>query len=250
MKGYFQRDDLTTQAVIDGWFLTGDIGVLDAHGRLLLRGRERDEINKGGMKIYPSDIDAVVERFAQASDVCTFALDDAIYGQVRRHGGGPGRQQDDTMRALHDWMKAPSGRAQDAGALVVGGRDSAHLARQDQPRRSQGRLRRPSRRWICPPSWRGALTMSGDPRAAAARPAGSSCGASRRPACRSRASRTAMTAWWPPGLIDSLAILQIVTWLETTYGIDFAVRGIDPEDLATIGGILDVIAEATARSPS
>ena len=52
------------------------------------------------------------------------------------------------------------------------------------------------------------------------------------------------------GLIDSLAILQIVTWLETTYGIDFAVRGIAPEDLATIGGILEVIGESAGRSPA
>jgi len=43
------------------------------------------------------------------------------------------------------------------------------------------------------------------------------------------------------GLIDSLAILQIVVYLETTYGIDFSVRGLSPEELGSIGGILDVI---------
>ena len=48
------------------------------------------------------------------------------------------------------------------------------------------------------------------------------------------------------GLIDSLAILQIVTYLESTYGIDFAIRGVDPEQLGSIGGILDVIEEAKA----
>jgi acyl carrier protein len=43
------------------------------------------------------------------------------------------------------------------------------------------------------------------------------------------------------GLIDSLAILQIVSHLEETYGIDFATRGVDPEQLGSIGGILDLI---------
>ena len=43
------------------------------------------------------------------------------------------------------------------------------------------------------------------------------------------------------GLIDSLAILQIVTYLESTYGIDFSMRGVDPEQLGSIGGILDAI---------
>jgi len=106
MKGYFQRDDLTALAVSEGWFLTGDIGFIDERGRLVLRGRERDEINKGGMKIYPADIDTVVERFAGASDVCTFALDDEIYGQAVGMAVVLGNPEDATIRALHEWMKS------------------------------------------------------------------------------------------------------------------------------------------------
>ena len=106
MKGYFQRDDLTAAAVIDGWFFTGDIGILDAHGQLVLKGRERDEINKGGMKIYPADIDAVVERFAHASDVCSFALEDDIYGQVVGIAVVLADAQDATVRALYAWMRS------------------------------------------------------------------------------------------------------------------------------------------------
>jgi len=43
------------------------------------------------------------------------------------------------------------------------------------------------------------------------------------------------------GLIDSLAILQIVSYLESKYGIDFSMRGVDPEQLGSIGNILDLI---------
>lgn len=46
------------------------------------------------------------------------------------------------------------------------------------------------------------------------------------------------------GHIDSLSIVQIVVYLETTYGIDFSSRGLDPERLASIAGILDFIEEA------
>jgi acyl-CoA synthetase (AMP-forming)/AMP-acid ligase II len=105
MKGYFLRDDLTERVVVDGWFMTGDIGILDEQGRLVLRGRERDEINKGGMKIYPSDIDAVVERFERASDVCAFALDDPLYGQTVGMAVVMPDADDATIRALHQWMK-------------------------------------------------------------------------------------------------------------------------------------------------
>lgn len=46
------------------------------------------------------------------------------------------------------------------------------------------------------------------------------------------------------GLVDSLAIMQIVVYLEEQYGIDFAARGFDPDRLATMGSIVDLIAEA------
>lgn len=81
MTGYFEREDLTANVVSQGWFMTGDIGLLDERGFLYLRGREREEINKGGMKIYPGDIDSVATQFPAVSDVCTFAVEDPLYGQ-------------------------------------------------------------------------------------------------------------------------------------------------------------------------
>ena len=81
MMGYFERDDLTAKVVRDGWFMTGDIGLLDERGYLYLRGREREEINKGGMKIYPGDIDSVAGQFPAVGDVGSFAVEDPLYGQ-------------------------------------------------------------------------------------------------------------------------------------------------------------------------
>ena len=43
------------------------------------------------------------------------------------------------------------------------------------------------------------------------------------------------------GLIDSMAVLQIVLYLEQSYGMDFSEIGVDPEQLGTIGNILDLI---------
>lgn len=48
------------------------------------------------------------------------------------------------------------------------------------------------------------------------------------------------------GLIDSLALLQIVTYLEETHGIDFSTRGVEPEELRSMRSILDLI-ERDAR---
>jgi acyl-CoA synthetase (AMP-forming)/AMP-acid ligase II len=81
MAGYFEREALTEAVVREGWFKTGDIGFLDRRGLLYLRGRERDEINKGGMKVYPSDIDAVALQCPGIADACAFAVPDKLYGQ-------------------------------------------------------------------------------------------------------------------------------------------------------------------------
>jgi acyl-CoA synthetase (AMP-forming)/AMP-acid ligase II len=81
MKGYFERDDLTRQVVSQGWFMTGDIGLLDDRGVLYLRGRVREEINKGGMKVHPADIDAVFERLEGVKDVCSFGFEDSFLGE-------------------------------------------------------------------------------------------------------------------------------------------------------------------------
>jgi acyl carrier protein len=48
------------------------------------------------------------------------------------------------------------------------------------------------------------------------------------------------------GLIDSLAVLEIILFLERDFGVDFAMAGVDPSKLMTIPAILDLI-ESEAR---
>jgi acyl-CoA synthetase (AMP-forming)/AMP-acid ligase II len=103
MRGYLDRDDLTSQVVSQGWFSTGDIGLVDARGYLYLRGREREEINKGGTKVYPGDVDAVIERFPGTVDVCTFALADALLGEDVGVAVVLESADDATLARLHRW---------------------------------------------------------------------------------------------------------------------------------------------------
>jgi oxalate---CoA ligase len=106
MHGYFQRDDLTNQVVNQGWFVTGDIGLIDDRGFLYLRGREREEINKGGMKVYPGDIDAVMEQFEAVNEVCSFGYDDdPLYGQNVGVAVVMKEITDQGLRTLYSWSK-------------------------------------------------------------------------------------------------------------------------------------------------
>jgi acyl-CoA synthetase (AMP-forming)/AMP-acid ligase II len=133
MRGYLGRDDLTSRVVRHGWFLTGDIGVVDERGLLFLRGREREEINKGGMKIYPGDVDAVVERFADATDVCTFGYEDPDYGENVGIAVVLQGTDEPTLKRLHDWMKQHLARHQMPERWYVVG---------EIPRTSRGKINR------------------------------------------------------------------------------------------------------------
>lgn len=112
MKGYLDRDDLTSAVVSEGWFSTGDIGLLDDRGYLYLRGREREEINKGGMKVYPGDVDAVIERFPATVDVCTFAQADPLLGEEVGVALVLDATDDSTLVELYRWTAAHLGAHQ------------------------------------------------------------------------------------------------------------------------------------------
>ncbi|MFQ5681949.1 MAG: AMP-binding protein [Candidatus Binatia bacterium] len=106
MRGYLNQDHLTGQVIRKGWFLTGDIGVFDEHGVFFLKGREREEINKSGIKIYPADIDAVAEQFERTVDVCTFGFDDQLCGQNVGMAVVLKDTETTTIRELYWWMKS------------------------------------------------------------------------------------------------------------------------------------------------
>jgi acyl-coenzyme A synthetase/AMP-(fatty) acid ligase/thioesterase domain-containing protein/acyl carrier protein len=82
MRGYLDRPDLTADAVTDGWYRTGDFGRVDEHGRILLTGRIKDEINRAGIKVQPAEIDALLETHPAVAEACTFGMNDEVSGEI------------------------------------------------------------------------------------------------------------------------------------------------------------------------
>jgi len=60
MKGYFNRPEATDEATRNGWFHTGDIGVIDAEGYLSIVDRKKDMILRGGFNVYPRELEEVI----------------------------------------------------------------------------------------------------------------------------------------------------------------------------------------------
>jgi acyl-CoA synthetase (AMP-forming)/AMP-acid ligase II len=82
MQGYLKRPDLTAPVLAAGWFHTGDIGRIEADATIRLLGRQKEEINRAGMKVNPAEIDLLIERHPQVAEACCFALPDAVSGEL------------------------------------------------------------------------------------------------------------------------------------------------------------------------
>lgn len=81
MTGYLDRPEETAGVVQGPWLSTGDLGRQDDAGRLILVGRQRNEVNKGGIKISPEEVDLVVERHPEVAEACTFRVPDELLGE-------------------------------------------------------------------------------------------------------------------------------------------------------------------------
>ena len=60
MKGYYKRPEATAEAFRNGWFHTGDIGIMDDEGYLSIVDRKKDMILRGGYNIYPRELEEVI----------------------------------------------------------------------------------------------------------------------------------------------------------------------------------------------
>ncbi|MBS4211620.1 class I adenylate-forming enzyme family protein [Neobacillus rhizophilus] len=71
LVGYYQRPEQTQEAIRDGWFYTGDIGKWDEYGYLYIVDRKKDMIISGGMNVYSSEVERVVNQHpAVAMSAC------------------------------------------------------------------------------------------------------------------------------------------------------------------------------------
>lgn len=82
-KGYLNNPEANkTSFTPDGFFRTGDQGKKDKDGYVMITGRIKELINKGGEKISPVELDNIVAQNQAVGEAVHFAIDDDMYGQV------------------------------------------------------------------------------------------------------------------------------------------------------------------------
>ena len=80
-QGYESNPDANAKAFTNGWFRTGDQGVIDDDGYLRLTGRLKELINRGGEKISPLEVDTVIMDHPAVAQVVTFAMPHDMLGE-------------------------------------------------------------------------------------------------------------------------------------------------------------------------
>jgi acyl-CoA synthetase (AMP-forming)/AMP-acid ligase II len=106
MTGYFNRPDLTAQAIRDGWLFTGDMGYVDEEGYLFLVDRKKDMIDSGGVKVYPKDIEEVLTRHPAVREVAVFGVPHEKWGETPVAAVILRERDAVSAEELRDWINA------------------------------------------------------------------------------------------------------------------------------------------------
>ncbi|MBA2933846.1 AMP-binding protein [Sphingomonas sp. CGMCC 1.13654] len=81
MDGYWGKPEATAQAIIDGWYKTGDLGFLDDQGGLVVVDRKKNMLISGGINIYPAEVELAVMQVEGVLEVAVFGLASEAWGQ-------------------------------------------------------------------------------------------------------------------------------------------------------------------------
>ncbi|HCX98377.1 MAG TPA: long-chain-fatty-acid--CoA ligase, partial [Gammaproteobacteria bacterium] len=82
MRSYWHREDLNKEVFTkDGFFLSGDMGYLDEHGRVFIVDRVKDMIIVSGFNVYPCDVEQVLNQHPDVEESACVGIDHKVSGQ-------------------------------------------------------------------------------------------------------------------------------------------------------------------------
>jgi fatty-acyl-CoA synthase len=82
MQGYWNRPEVNAERIIDGWYHTGDLGIMDDEGYIQLVGRATDMIISGGFNIYPAELEKVLGEHPSVTQVAVIGVPDEKWSET------------------------------------------------------------------------------------------------------------------------------------------------------------------------
>ncbi|RJR17736.1 MAG: hypothetical protein C4582_12650 [Desulfobacteraceae bacterium] len=80
--GYWNKPEATAEALVKGWFHTGDLARKDQDGHYSIVGRKKDMFISGGINIYPAEIERILEAHPKVSSAAVIGVPDEKWGEV------------------------------------------------------------------------------------------------------------------------------------------------------------------------
>jgi long-chain acyl-CoA synthetase len=82
MQGYYKRPEATSESIVNGWLITGDMGYMDEEGFLYIVDRKKDLIISKGINIYPREIEEIIDRFEGIAASAVIGIPDEKSGEI------------------------------------------------------------------------------------------------------------------------------------------------------------------------
>ena len=144
--GYAGGADLSDRLSPDGWFRTGDVARIDPEGFVWIEGRVSDMVNRGGLKVFPAEVEEVLRLAPGVADVAVVGVPDDRLGEVPWAFVVPADAAAplDARRAGRA-LPPPPGALQGAGAVRAGRRAAPQRGRQGAQGPAGPARRRPGR---------------------------------------------------------------------------------------------------------
>ena len=131
-RGYWNRPEETAAAFHDGWFLTGDLGRMDARGVFSILDRKKNMIISSGFNVYPAAVESAIHEHPDVEEAAVIGIPDGYRGQAAkafvtlRPGAAPL-----SLSALRAFLAERLGKHEMPAALEI---------RQSLPRSPAGKL--------------------------------------------------------------------------------------------------------------
>jgi long-chain acyl-CoA synthetase len=106
MKGYWRRPDATSEAIRDGWFLTGDMGRIDDDGYFSIVDRRKDLIIRGGYNVYPREVEEVLYEHPAVAEAAVIGVPHPDLGEEVTAVVALSSPESATAEELRDYVKS------------------------------------------------------------------------------------------------------------------------------------------------